>query len=280
MGSDGLLGAKAIKENGGQVLVQEPTSAAYDGMPSSVVKEGIADLVAPPAQLAVDLMHLVSGELKLTSPEPLISEQERSSFERICILLRGRTGYDFSLYKKSTMYRRIERRMGIHAIGSISDYAPFLQGNPQELDLLFKELLIGVTSFFRDPEAWEQLAGEVLPGLISSRPEGGVLRAWVAGCSTGEEAYSLAITFKEVIEKLRPAVPPSLQVFSTDLDRDAIEKGRLCGTWRESHMPSYSWTTVSRKSRSWRPSRAGSRTGMATRPIAFTHGPSSIRHPS
>jgi two-component system CheB/CheR fusion protein len=195
-------------------------------MPSSVVKAGIADLVAPPAQLAFGLMRLVSGEGKPTTSEPLESEQKRSSFERICILLRSRTGYDFSLYKKSTIYRRIERRMGIHAIDSISDYAPFLQGNHQELDLLFKELLIGVTSFFRDPEAWEQLAGEVLPGLISSSPKGGVLRAWVAGCSTGEEAYSLAITFMEVVEKLHPAVPPSLQVFSTDLDRDAIEKGR------------------------------------------------------
>ena len=226
MGSDGLRGAKAIKEKGGMILVQDPVSARYDGMPGSVVKEGIADLVAPPAQLAVDLMHLVTGELKLTTPDLLISDHERSSFERICILLRGRTGHDFSLYKKNTVYRRIERRMGIHAIGSISTYARFLQENPQELDLLFKELLIGVTNFFRDPESWNQLAEEVLPGLISSRPEGGVLRAWVAGCSTGEEAYSLAITFKEVIDKLRPAAPFTLQVFATDLDHDAIKKGR------------------------------------------------------
>lgn len=174
MGSDGLLGAKAIKEKGGMILVQDPASARFDGMPQSIVKEGIADLVAPPAQLAVDLIRLVTGELKPATPEMLTSDHERSSFERICILLRGRTGHDFSLYKKNTIYRRIERRMVIHAIGSISTYARFLQENPQELDLLFKELLIGVTNFFRDPESWNQLAEEVLPGLISSRPEGGV----------------------------------------------------------------------------------------------------------
>jgi two-component system CheB/CheR fusion protein len=226
MGSDGLRGVKAIKKKGGMVLVQDPASARYDGMPGSVVKEGIADLVAPPAQLAMDLMQFITGELKPTTPELLVSDHERSSFERICILLRGRTGHDFSLYKKNTIYRRIERRIGIHATGSISTYAQFLQENPQELDLLFKELLIGVTNFFRDPESWNQLAEEVLPGLISSRPKGGALRAWVAGCSTGEEAYSLAITFKEVIEKLRPAAPFTLQVFATDLGQDAIKKAR------------------------------------------------------
>jgi two-component system CheB/CheR fusion protein len=226
MGSDGLRGAKAIKENGGIVLAQEPASARYDGMPGSVVKEGLADLVAAPAQLAVDLIRLLDGHLKRPHQEPFISEQERSSFERICILLRGRTGHDFSLYKKSTIYRRIERRMGIHAIDSISAYVRFLEGNPPESDILFKELLIGVTSFFRDPESWKQLAEEVLPALIASRPEGGVLRAWVAGCSTGEEACSLAITFLEALEKLRPRAPVTLQVFATDLDRDAVEKGR------------------------------------------------------
>ncbi|WP_285608358.1 chemotaxis protein CheB [Geothrix edaphica] len=226
MGSDGLRGAKAIKENGGIVLAQEPASARYDGMPGSVVKEGLADLVSAPAQLAVDLIRLLEGKLRHPHQEPFISEQERSSFERICILLRGRTGHDFSLYKKSTIYRRIERRMGIHAIDSISAYVRFLEGNPPESDILFKELLIGVTSFFRDPESWKQLAEEVLPALIASRPEGGVLRAWVAGCSTGEEACSLAITFMEALEKLRPRAPVTLQVFATDLDRDAVEKGR------------------------------------------------------
>ena len=227
MGSDGTLGAKAIREKGGLVLVQDPASAKYDGMPGSIVREGLAQLIAAPAQLAVDLIRLLSGELKPPMKEPLASEKDRSSFDRICILLRGRTSHDFSLYKKSTIYRRIERRMGIHAIDSISTYAKFLQENPQELDLLFKELLIGVTNFFRDPESWEQLAKEVLPELITSRPEGGALRAWVAGCSTGEEAFSLAITFKEVLAALQPTASFTLQIFATDLDQDAIEKARL-----------------------------------------------------
>lgn len=226
MGSDGLSGAKAVREKGGLVLVQDPASARYDGMPGSAVDAGIADLVAPPGQLAIDLIRLLSGDLKPAKPEAFASESDGSSFERICILLRTRSGHDFSLYKKSTIYRRIERRMGIHAIGAISTYARFLQENPQELDLLFKELLIGVTSFFRDPDSWKQLAEEVFPALLSSRPEGGSLRAWVAGCSTGEEAFSLAILFKEVIKALRPPAPFTLQVFATDLDRDAIEKAR------------------------------------------------------
>lgn len=226
MGSDGLQGSKAIKEQGGIVLAQDPASARYDGMPGSVVKEGLADLVGTPAKLAEDLIGLLAGKLKRPLPEPFISDQERSSFERICILLRARTGHDFSLYKKSTIYRRIERRMGIHAINSISAYVRFLEENPPESDLLFKELLIGVTSFFRDPESWKQLAEEVIPALIASYPEGGMLRAWVAGCSTGEEACSLAITFMEVLKKMPPKAPITLQVFATDLDQDAIEKGR------------------------------------------------------
>ncbi|MBI1753522.1 MAG: PAS domain-containing protein [Acidobacteria bacterium] len=226
MGSDGLRGSKAIKENGGMVLAQDPASARYDGMPGSVVREGLADLMGTPAKLAGDLIRLLAGKLKCPLPEPFMSNQERSSFERICILLRARTGHDFSLYKKSTIYRRIERRMGIHGIASISEYVQFIEGTPPESELLFKELLIGVTSFFRDPESWKQLAEEVIPALIAARPEGGVLRAWVPGCSTGEEACSLAITFMEVLKEQGPRAPVTLQIFATDLDRDAVEKGR------------------------------------------------------
>ena len=120
------------------------------------------------------------------------------------ILLRTQTGHDFSLYKKNTIYRRIERRMGIHQIDKIAAYVRYLQENSQEVELLFKELLIGVTSFFRDPAAWEQLRRKAIPALLASRPAGQALRAWVPGCSTGEEAYSLAIVFKEALEKVKP----------------------------------------------------------------------------
>ena len=116
--------------------------------------------------------------------------------------------------------------MGLHQIDQIADYVRYLQENPQEVDLLFKELLIGVTSFFRDPAAWEQLKAEVIPALLADRPTGGTLRAWVPGCSTGEEAYSLAIVFKEALEQVKPAGSYSLQIFATDLDQDAIDKAR------------------------------------------------------
>src|SRR6185295_1603060 len=135
---------------------------------------------------------------------------------------RTHTGHDFSLYKKNTFYRRIERRMGIHQIDKIAAYIRYLQENSQELDLLFKELLIGVTSFFRDQAAWDELRKKILPALIARRPAGHMLRVWVPGCSTGEEAYSLAMVFKEVMEKIKPRKKINLQIFATDLDKDAI----------------------------------------------------------
>ncbi len=155
-----------------------------------------------------------------------MADKDRSGLEKIAILLRSQTGHDFSLYKKTTVYRRIERRMGIHQIDNFATYVRFLQENPQELQLLFKELLIGVTSFFRDPEAWEQLKEQVIPKLFTGRAPNQPLRVWVPGCSTGEEAYSLAIIFREALEHVKPSANFSLQVFATDLDGDAIDKAR------------------------------------------------------
>ncbi|MCE9624686.1 MAG: hypothetical protein K8R69_04400, partial [Deltaproteobacteria bacterium] len=137
-----------------------------------------------------------------------------------------RTGNDFSLYKKSTVYRRVERRMGLHQIERIAHYVHYLRENPQEVELLFKELLIGVTSFFRDPASWNSLQTQVLPQLLAAYPAGATLRAWVAGCSTGEEAYTLAMAFREVQQKQKPAGRFALQIFATDLDPDAIAKAR------------------------------------------------------
>ena len=142
------------------------------------------------------------------------------------ILLRSQTGHDFSLYKKSTVSRRVERRMGLHKINKITDYVRYLRENSQESNLLFKELLIGVTTFFRDPAVWELLKDKLIPQMLAAHPERGALRAWTVGCSTGEEAYSLAIAFKEALEKARPVSNCSLQIFATDLDKDAIDKAR------------------------------------------------------
>ncbi len=226
MGSDGTLGLKAIKEKGGVVLVQEPASAKFDSMPRSAIDAGLADLIAPAELLPEKIIGFLQHARTITRTELTLEEKDQSALEKILILLRARTGQDFSLYKKNTVYRRIERRMSIHQIDKIASYVRFLQENLQEVELLFKELLIGVTSFFRDPEAWEQLQKEAISTLLTERPAGGVLRAWSAGCSTGEEAYSLAIAFKETLEKVQHTGSFSLQIFATDLDSDAIDRAR------------------------------------------------------
>ncbi|HOW62443.1 MAG TPA: chemotaxis protein CheB [Candidatus Contendobacter sp.] len=226
MGSDGTLGLRAIKEIAGLALVQEPTSAKFDGMPRSAIDAGLADIVAPPEELYQRLVAYFGHAPSIAQPPAALNDKDQSGLDKIVILLRTHTGHDFSLYKKNTLYRRIERRMGLHQIDRIAHYVRYLQENAQERDLLFKELLIGVTSFFRDPAAWAELREQILPALLASRPDGGQLRAWAAGCSTGEEAYSLGIAFKEALVELSPIRPFSLQIFATDLDRDAIDKAR------------------------------------------------------
>ena len=226
MGSDGTMGLRAIKEKAGLALVQEPASAKFDSMPRSAIDAGLADLVAPAEDLAAKIGDYLRHALIIVKAELPLEEKDQSTIEKVLILIRAKTGQDFTMYKRSTVYRRIERRMGIHQIDRIATYVRYLQENPQEVELLFKELLIGVTSFFRDPAAWEQLQGEALPALLASRPAGGTLRAWSAGCSTGEEAYSLAIAFRETLEQVKPAENFKLQIFATDLDRDAIDKAR------------------------------------------------------
>jgi two-component system CheB/CheR fusion protein len=232
MGSDGTLGLRAIKENAGAVFVQDPASAKFDGMPRSAIDAGLADIVAPAEELAERIVGYLNHVPLLVAPATVpLNEKDQSGLEKVVLILRAQTGHDFSLYKKSTLYRRIERRMGLHQLPKIADYVRYLRENSQEAALLFKELLIGVTSFFRDPEAWEQLKSEAIPALLAAYPKGGLLRAWVTACSTGEEAYSLAIAFREVIDQLQlrdPSAPHyALQVFATDLDHDAIDRARI-----------------------------------------------------
>ena len=225
MGSDGTLGVKAIKENNGLVLVQDPDSAKFDGMPHSASQAVIADVVAPADQLPEKLIALLIY-FDGSKSEPSIDIKNKSNLDKIIILLREQVGHDFSSYKKNTLFRRIERRKGIHQIEKISNYVRFLQENPKEAEILFKELLIGVTSFFRDPEVWDKLRETILPAMIEEAPNGYIFRAWVTGCSTGEEAYSLAITFREAFEKVKLHKTISMQIFATDLDSDAIEIAR------------------------------------------------------
>ena len=225
MGSDGSLGLKAIKEKNGIVLVQSPASAKFDGMPRSATEVVIADIVAAADELPAKLIAFLKY-IPAVSSDSEIDNKSKSNLDKIIILLREQSGHDFSLYKKNTLFRRIERRKGIHQIEKINNYVRFLQENPNEVGILFKELLIGVTSFFRDSAVWETLKERILPDLLATLPNGHVLRAWVTACSTGEEAYSLAIVFQETLEKLKKRKNLTLQIFATDLDGDAIELAR------------------------------------------------------
>lgn len=228
MGSDGTQGLRAIRQVAGAGFVQTPASAQFDSMPRSAIDAGVADVVAPADELPLRI-QAYAGRPQLgvqveapVEPKP----QDAGLLDKVIVFLRSQTGHDFSLYKKSTIFRRIERRMGLHQLTRLADYLRYLRENKQESELLFEELLIGVTSFFRDAAVWEQLKSEVMVPLLARYPDGAVLRAWVPGCSTGEEAYSLAMVFREALDEVRPAHRYSLQIFASDLDKEAIASAR------------------------------------------------------
>lgn len=225
MGSDGSLGLKAIKEKNGVVVVQDPLTAKFDSMPQSAINSVIVDIIAPANELPERLISLLKFSPAIAQ-KTKIDDKSKSNIEKIVFLLRTQTGHDFSLYKKNTLFRRIERRMNTHQIDKIANYVRFLQENEKELSILFKELLIGVTRFFRDAAVWEKLKEKVLPDLFRDLPNGYVIRAWITGCSTGEEAYSLAMIFQEAYQKIKHDKNLTLQIFATDIDVDAIEKAR------------------------------------------------------
>ncbi len=226
MGYDGTLGIRAIKNKGGVVFIQEPSSAKFDSMPRSAIETGLADIVALVAELPLRIVSFLKHRTLINREEQEQVDKHIRCFDDIMILLRSQTGHDFSSYKKNTVQRRIERRMDIHQMDSIATYCHFLKKNPLEVELLFKELLIGVTSFFREPNEWELLKDKVIPDLLAKRAPSETIRVWVSGCSTGEEAYSLAIVFKEVLDQLKPSKDFSMQIFATDLDYEAIDKAR------------------------------------------------------
>ncbi|MBK7565010.1 MAG: PAS domain-containing protein [Propionivibrio sp.] len=221
-GTDGTLGLRAILGAGGLTLVQDPASARYDGMPSSAVQAGYATHVT-----AADKMPetLLTGARALASPAVIPAEPKaESGMRRILMQLRSATGNDFSLYKKSTIGRRIQRRMSQHCIDDTEVYARYLRENPDEVHALFRELLINVTSFFRDTEAFSVLKSEILPQLCQDKPDDYVFRVWVAGCATGEESYSIAILLRELMDASHQNF--KVQIYSTDLDEDAIAIAR------------------------------------------------------
>lgn len=234
MGSDGTPGLLAIKAVGGLCVVQEPGSAQFDAMPLSAIAAQCADIVDVPAAMPARILAFTSldrptpaaNDSPAGAATPTSVESPTQALQDIFQLLLQRTRHDFSLYKPSTVHRRIERRLAIHGQATLAGYARFLRANVQEIDLLFKELLIGVTEFFRDPATWQFMRDTAIPALLARRATQTTLRAWVVGCSTGEEAYTLAMVFAEAVHSLPEHRDCSLQIFASDLSSDAIATAR------------------------------------------------------
>jgi two-component system CheB/CheR fusion protein len=221
-GSDGTVGARLVKAAGGLVLAQEPSSAEHDGMPASVITSGAVDDVLRPEDMATRLIAHAGLLARGAGHEPVTPRISGDALQQV--LVRERTGRDLSSYKQNTVVRRTERRMNVRQIADPSAYVRYLQDHPEELDQLFKDVLISVTAFFRDPDVWQRLQDGALGALLRSSVEDETFRAWVPGCATGEEAYTIAIAVREVCEREGIAVP--LQVFATDLDDAAVEAAR------------------------------------------------------
>ncbi len=224
-GSDGTLGVRAIKGEGGMVMVQSPDSTEYDGMPLNAIATGLVDYQLKPIEMAAKLMAYAGQKFSKHAPINHIPiAQAENALKKIFVLLRAGTGHDFSQYKENTVNRRIERRMAVHQLEKIDHYIKYLQQTPTEIEALFRDLLIGVTNFFRDTEAFLALEQKVIPMLFSGKPAGTTIRIWVTGCSTGEEAYSIAILLQEYMESMKQSY--LVQIFASDIDSNAIATAR------------------------------------------------------
>lgn len=224
--TDGTLGLKAIKGSGGIAMVQDPDSAKYDGMPKSAIATGMVDFILSADKLPGEVIKYIKAPYISTVRHVKAGQNHHTQYlENIFALIQKSTGHDLSHYKQTTISRRIERRMAVHQISKVSTYIKHLENNPAEVNFLFKDLLIGVTSFFRDDEVFKVLKEQVLPQLLKNRPPDSIIRIWIVGCSTGEEAYSLAILMLEVMEMTGHFY--NIQVFASDIDADAVEKARL-----------------------------------------------------
>jgi two-component system CheB/CheR fusion protein len=224
-GSDGAMGVKSIAANGGIVLAQDPETAQFDGMPLSTISSGTVNYVLPVAKMPAVLVGYahhpyVAGAARLET----VAESEEAVLESVLGLIRARRGYSFSGYKQNTLLRRIQRRMGLRSIAQWNDYIAVLRKNPAEVDALFKDLLIGVTEFFRDADAWNVLETEVIAPLVEAKPRGEAIRVWVPGCATGEEAYALALLLLEKLKLAGKRCP--VQVFATDTNEETLQLAR------------------------------------------------------
>jgi two-component system, chemotaxis family, CheB/CheR fusion protein len=218
-GSDGTRGVRAIKEAGGMVMVQDEETAKFDGMPRSAIATGVADFILAPKDMSRQLLSFIKHPYATKSEYSDTILTDEDGLTRIFSLLRERHKIDFTYYKPSTVVRRIERRMTVNQMHELQDYVKFLQSYPREVSALYRELLIGVTSFFRDTDAYKLLEDKWLPELLREMPAGQI-RFWVTACSTGEEAYSLAILCRECLEKI--GISRDVKIFATDIDEEAI----------------------------------------------------------
>ena len=230
-GTEGAAGLKAIKGEGGLTLVQDPESAKYDGMPRNAIAAQAADYILPPADMPKHLIRYAEKRVFRPVLAPAETWPQQHILDKIFLLLREHTGNNFSLYKTNTILRRINKRMAINQISQLEAYLKYLQEVPEEADLLFDDLLIGVTSFFRDKEAFQALEATIVPNILNNKANGDPIRIWVAGCSTGEEAYSIAILFDEALNRQKKRL--QLQIFATDIDASAIKTARA-GIYPES----------------------------------------------
>jgi two-component system, chemotaxis family, CheB/CheR fusion protein len=224
-GSDGTLGLRSVKEHGGLAVAQTPESARHDSMLRSAIGTGLVDHVLPPEEMPAKLLehaaYLCNLEAKGGGG---LFDETGDQLARICGFLRRKTSHDFSRYKTATLVRRIQRRMLVLQIASASDYVERIRQDPREAEQLFRDLLIGVTQFFRDPQAFAELARDVVPQIVRQAGPDGAVRVWTPGCATGEEAYSVAILLKE--EEARQEVRPRVQIFAGDIDDEALEFAR------------------------------------------------------
>ena len=219
-GSDGTLGVRAIKEAGGTVMVQDVESARFTGMPDSAGATGLADYVLPPAEMARELLLFIRHPLvaQMKEAAPKVGE---TTMQKIVSVIHEQTGIDFTSYKQSTVARRVQRRIGIAQVANPEDYLEFLEQSPQEAAMLGRDLLINVTKFFRDGEVFDVLRGEILPAILNRAAARKALRIWVAGCATGEEAYSIAILVQELVTARGEKW--DVKIFATDVDKVSIE---------------------------------------------------------
>lgn len=219
-GSDGTMGTRAIKESDGMIMVQDKETAKFNGMPTSAINTGLADYILPPEKMGYELENFLKHPLVRKKTKNSFSPaEEADSFTKVLLILKTKTGTDFSMYKENTILRRLERRISINRFQTLDDYIPFIKESDKEKEILYREFLIGVTSFFRDKEAFDSLRDNVLPKLLTNDKK--QIRVWTTGCSTGEEAYSIAILILEAATTHK--FTGEIKIFASDIDRRAIE---------------------------------------------------------